>query len=210
MVPHRAPLFTPGGHHARRRRQFRLSGHRPRDRTRGGSRGADRTPAGGDRARRHLGPVLVRHRRAPPQGVLRLRAAGDSRGRGRAHVADPAGQRGHGAQRRRPGPGLPAVRHARPDLQGPHRPGRRARLVHRGLPVVRTGPRRLRHAVRREARPAAEDPGLGARHLVRSAPTGAHRAGRLPAAGAEPAADLGRGGRHTRSRSSGPACSGCR
>jgi hypothetical protein len=31
--------------------------------------------------------------------------------RGRAHHPDPARQRSDGAQRRRPGPGLPAVRH---------------------------------------------------------------------------------------------------
>ena len=65
---------------------------------------------------------------------------------------------------------------------------------------------RLRHAVRREARPAAEDPRLGPRHLVRSAPAGAHRAGRLPAARAEPAADLGRRRRHAGVvRAGGPA-----
>ena len=58
--------------------------------------------------------------------------------------------------------------------------------------------RRLRHAVRREARPAAEDPGLGARHLVRPAPAAAHRPGRLPAARSAAAADLGRRGRHAR------------
>ena len=43
--------------------------------------------------------------------------------------------------------------------QGPDRPGGRARLVHRGVPAVRPRPGRLRRAVRREARPAAADPG---------------------------------------------------
>ena len=131
-------------------------------------------------------------------------------GRRRPDVADPARQRGHRAQRRRPGAGVPAVRHARPDLQGPDRPGRRARLVHRGVPVVRARPRRLRLAFRREARSAAEDPRLRARHLVRPAPPGADRPGRLPAAGAGPAADLGRRRRHPGVVRRGPVCSGCR
>ena len=70
------------------------------------------------------------------------------------------------------------------------------RLVHRGVPALRPEPRRLRRAVRGEARPAAAHPRVRARHLVRPAPAAADRAGRLPAAAAGPAADLGRRRRH--------------
>ena len=118
------------------------------------------------------------------------------RRRRRTHRAHPARQRGQGAQRGRPGAGVPAVRDPGPDLEGAGRPRRGARLLHRGVPAVRPGPRRLRHAVQREARAAAADPRRGRGDLVRAAPAAAGPAERLPATGAGPAADLGRGGRH--------------
>lgn len=92
--------------------------------------------------------------------------------------------------------GLPAVRNAGPHRQGSHRPHRRTRLVHRSVPAVRAGPRRLRLALRRETRAATEDPRLDSCHLVRAPPPGTYRTGRLPAAGSGPAADLGRGRWH--------------
>ena len=59
------------------------------------------------------------------------------------------------AQLRRPGARVPGVRDARPALGRPRRDHGRARVVHRVVPAVRLRPARLRHAVRREARPAA-------------------------------------------------------
>ena len=79
------------------------------------------------------------------------------------------------------------------DLQGPGRPGRGPRLVHRVVPAVRTRPRGLQLVVRREARPAAQNPRAGRGHMVRAASPGAERPGRLPAAPAGSAPDLGRG-----------------
>ena len=98
------------------RRQLRRPRHRPVVRTRDRPGGALRAPPGGDRARRPRRPALLRDRRAPPQRVLRRRAPGDPRGRGRAHRADPPAQRGDGAVRRRPGAGVPGVRDDRPHL----------------------------------------------------------------------------------------------
>jgi hypothetical protein len=185
--------FSQKDGHASRRRQLRLGGLRSLGRPRHRTGRADGTPPRGDRARRPRGAALVRHRGAPPPRVLRLGTAGDPGGRGGAHVPDPPGQRGGRAQRHRPGPAVPAVRHGRPDLQGACRPGGGPGLVHRGLSAVRAEPRRLRLAVRGEARPPAAHPGLRARHVVGPAPAGTDRAGRLPAADAGPAADLGGG-----------------
>ncbi len=182
--------------HARGRRQLRLHRHRPDHRARGRAGGADGAPARGDRARGPQRALLVRDRRAPPQRVLRLRTAGHP-GRGRRpDRADPARQRRGGAERGRPGAPLPAVRDPGPDLEGPDRPRRRPRLVHRGLPAVRARPRRLRLALHREARAAPADPRPRRGHLVRPAPAAAGPPARLPAPGPGPAADLGRRGRH--------------
>ena len=72
-----------------------------------------------------------------------------------AHGADPADERRHRAELGRPGPRLPGLRDARPDLRRARRDHGRARVVHRVVPAVRLRPRRLRRALRREARPAA-------------------------------------------------------
>ena len=87
--------------------------------------------------------------------------------RGPAHPAD---QRRHGAELGRPGAGLPAVRDAGPALHRPRRDHGRARLLHRVLPALRLRPRRLRRAVRGEARPAARRSARAAGHLVGPAP----------------------------------------
>ena len=113
-----------------------------------------------------------------------------------AHGAHPPDQRGHRAQLGRPGARLPGLRHARPALRRSRGDHGRARLVHRVVPAVRLRPRRLRRAVRREARAAARAARLRAGHLVRPAPRGARGRGRVPAARAGPAARLGRGRRH--------------
>ena len=118
---------------------------------------------------------------------------GAAAGRTRAHPAD---QRGDRAQLRRPRPRLPGVRHPGPAPRRPRGDHGRARLVHRVLPALRLRPRRLRRAVRREARAAAAAPRVRARDAGR----GRHRAPlddlrRLPAPRAGPAAGLGRGRR---------------
>ena len=64
------------------------------------------------------------------------------------------------------------------------------------------------YAVRGKARPAAEDPGVRARHLVRSAPARTHRSGDLPAPGQDPL-PIWVGSAARRSPSSGPGCSAC-
>ena len=61
-------------------------------------------------------------------------------GRGGAHEAHPADQRGHRAQLRRPGAGLPAVRDARPALGRPGRDHGGPGLVHRVVPALRLRP----------------------------------------------------------------------
>ena len=58
--------------------------------------------------------------------------------------------------------------------------------------------RRLRLAVRREARAAARAPRVHARDVVGPAPGAARRPRRVPASGAGPASDLGRRRRHAR------------
>ena len=108
------------------------------------------------------------------------------------HRADPPLERRHGAQLRRPGARLPAVRDGRPALRRPRRDHGRARLVHRVVPAVRPGPQGLRRPLRREARPAAAHPRGRARHWSGPPAPRARRPGRLPAAGAGPAPRLDR------------------
>ena len=74
------------------------------------------------------------------------------------------------------------------------------RLLHRVLPALRLRPRRLRRALRREARAAAEDPRQPGRQLVRAPSRAARRGRRVAAARAGPAADLGSGRRHAELR----------
>ena len=109
-----------------------------------------------------------------------------------------------------PGPRLPAVRDARPALRRPRRDHGRARLVHRVVPAVRLRPRRLRRAVRREARAAAAAARGRARHLVRAAPAAARRTARLPAPAAGTAAGLGRRRRQPAVGRARRRCSACR
>ena len=92
---------------------------------------------------------------APTSSLL---AGGRPGGGRRAHRAHPPDQRGHRAQPRRPGARVRGVRHGRPAVGRPRRDHGRARLVHRVVPALRLRPRRLRRAVRRAARAAAEDP----------------------------------------------------
>ena len=121
---------------------------------------------------------------------------GRARRGGRADRAHPPHQRRHGAQLRRPGARLPGLRHARPALRRPRRDHGRPRLVHRVLPALRLRPRRLRRAVRREARAAAGAARRDRGHLAGPPPRADRRPRRLPAAAAGPAAGLGRGRRH--------------
>ena len=158
----------------------------------GRSGGSAAQPDRADRARRSGRAGRLRNRRAPPRRVPRLRPGGHPRRGGGANAAHPPHQRRDGPELGRPGAGLPELRDPRPPLAGPRRDGRRPRLVHRVVPAVRPAPRGLRLALRREARPAAEDPRQRARPLVRQAPAAAHRPGRVPATGAGPAADLAR------------------
>ena len=157
-----------------------------------------------------LGLDVFAHRRAPPARLPRLRAGRRARRGRRAHGADPAVERRHRAELRRPGARLPAVRR-RVDLhlRRPRRDHGRARLVHRVLPAVRLRPRRLRRAVS----PRSSSCCSRIRDDVRVTWSGRHRAPlderrRLAAAGAGSAAGLGRGRRHRRSRSSAPATLG--
>ena len=89
-----------------------------------------------------------------------------------------------------------AVRRGRPDLGRARRDHGGPRLLHRVVPAVRLRPRRLRRALRREARAAAEDPRQPGRDLVRPPSRAARRGRRLAAARAGPAARLGRRRRH--------------
>ena len=167
-------------------------------------------PRRGDRARRPGRPRRLRRRRAPPPRLRGLLAGRRARRRGRAHAPDPAHERGHRAQLRRPGARLPGLRDARPALRRPRGDHGRARLVHRVVPALRLRPRRLRRAVRREARPAAR----AARRPSASRGRARHRAPlrrrrRLPAPAAGPAADLDRRRRHAavgRARRARSAC----
>ncbi|CAA9466764.1 MAG: Putative oxidoreductase, partial [uncultured Solirubrobacteraceae bacterium] len=81
--------------------------------------------------------------------------------------------------------GGPAVGRARGDHGRP-------RLVHRVLPALRLRPRRLRRAVRREARPAAGATRRRPRHVVGTPPSRAGRRGRLAAAPPGPVAGVDR------------------
>ena len=114
-------------------------------------------------------------------------------------TSHPARQRGDGAQRRRPGAGLPAVRDARPDLEAAAstsssaaaRSPRRSRSSASTWPTTtRCSPRSSTCCCRSGSRPHVTWSGQ------HRAP--AHRSGRLPATGAGPAADLGRGRRDAR------------
>ncbi|CAA9537440.1 MAG: Putative oxidoreductase, partial [uncultured Solirubrobacteraceae bacterium] len=128
-------------------------------------------PRRGDRARRRGRPRRLRPRRAPPARLRRLVARRGPRGRRRAHLEHPPDQRGHRPQLRRPGPRLPAVRDARPAVGRAGRDHGRPGLVHRVVPAVRPGPRRLRPPVLREARAAARGPrGRGPRRVPAAAP----------------------------------------
>ena len=119
---------------------------------------ADARPPRGGRARRPARPRRLRDRRAPPPRLPRLLAGGRARGDRRQDRADPPLERGDRAQLRRSGPRLPGLRRARPDLRRAGRDHGRTGLVHRVVPALRPGPRRLRRPLRREARPPAEDP----------------------------------------------------
>ena len=136
-------------------------------------------PAGADPAGRAGRPGLLRHRRAPPRRTTRCPTPAPCwpRRRGRrariglcSAVTVP--------QHRGPGPGLPAVRHHRPDLAGPGRADGRAGLVHRVLPAVRRRAVRLRRAVRREDPTAAADRRRQPGDLVRQLPAAAGQCGR--------------------------------
>ena len=106
------------------------------------------TARAGDPRRRRRGRAgrpgrrrLLRRRRAPPRRLRRLRAR-DRAGRDRRpDRADPPRLGRHRAQLRRPGPGLPALRHAGRRLERPRRGHPRPRLVHRVVPAVRLRPR---------------------------------------------------------------------
>ncbi len=108
--------------------------------------------------------------RAPPSGLRGLHARCRARGCRGTHDDDPAHERGQRAQFRRPGPGLPGLCHARSALRRPGRDHGRSRLVHRVLPAVRLRPRRLRRAVRGEARAPARASLRRAHHVVGEAP----------------------------------------
>ena len=82
----------------------------PRDGGRGEPRAPAARPDRGDRAGRPGRARRLRRRRAPPAGLRRLGAGRRARGGRRAHEADPAHQRGDGAQLRRPGARLPGLR----------------------------------------------------------------------------------------------------
>jgi hypothetical protein len=86
----------------------------------------------------------------------------------------------------------------------------RPRLVYRVVPAVRLRPRRLRRAVRREARAAAEAARVRASHVVGQAPRAARDAGVFPRPVQDPLPIWDRRRRHAAGRSSVPRCSACR
>jgi hypothetical protein len=106
--------------------------------------------------------------------------------------AHPPLQRRHRAQLRRPRARFPGFCRGRSAVEWPRRDHGRARLVHRVLPAVRLRPRRLRRAVRREARAAAGSTRTDACDVVRSPSSGARRRRRVAAAAAVAAAGVGR------------------
>ena len=165
------------------------------DLRRGHSRAAPRGPHRGDRARRHPRARRLRRRRAPPSRLRRERSGRRPRHRRGAHGEHPAVQRGERPELGRPRPRVPAVLDPgppEPRARGDHG---RARLVHRVLPPLRLRPRRLRRALRREARAAPADPRVRARDVERPAPGADRGPARLPAPRAGPAPGLGRGRR---------------
>ena len=146
------------------------------------------------------------HHRA---GHGRVGAGDRARHHRRADRADPADQRGDGAQLRRPRAGVPGLRHPRPAVLGPGRADGRARVVHGVVPAVRLLPRRLRRAVRREARPAARAARRTGRRPGRA---GSARRCRTSWCTRGPSGRCPSGSRSAArpSRSSAPAPSGCR
>ena len=108
---------------------------------------------------------------------------------------NPARHRRHGSQHARPGAAVHRLRHARRRLERPRAADRRSRLADGVVPALRVRPRRLRGAVRGEARPARPPPPRAACDLVGQVPVGAHGPARQPTDSRGSHPDLGRGGR---------------
>ena len=167
--------------------------------------------SGADRARRSRRARRLRARRASPARLRDFGAGGGAGGRRRAHEAHPPDERRDGAVVGRSGARLPAIRHARSHLGRPRRDHGRARLVHRVVSAVRLRSRRLRDAVRGEARSPARHPRQEPQVTWRGAPSRAAerpRASirarcRIPCPSGSP-----RAARRNRSRA--PARSACR
>ena len=143
-----------------------------------------------------VGLVLLRHRRAPPPRVLRLRAAGDPGRRGRPDVAHPARQRG--AVLSAADPVRVFQQFATLDLISK---GRIDLVVGRGsfteaFPLFGLDLADYDALFEEKLDLLLRIRDVGEGHLVRAAPAAADRPGRLPAPAAGPAADLGRRRRH--------------
>ena len=84
------------------------------------------------------------------------------------HAPAPPGLRGDGAELGRPDPHFPTLLDARRGVRRARRGDPRPRLVHRVVSVVRLRPRRIRDAVRGQARPVRGAAAAGAGHMAKA------------------------------------------
>ena len=161
-------------------------------------RAADQWRPGDPEHRRGGGPRrggrnrLLQHRRALPHGVHGLGGPCSPRRDRQPNGTDPARHLRNGPQHPGPGAAVHRLRHARRRVERPRAADRRPRLADGILPALRLRPRRLRGAVRGEARPARSPAARAARDLGGELPVGAHQPVREPADPRGPHPDLGR------------------
>ncbi|CAA9230012.1 MAG: hypothetical protein AVDCRST_MAG20-1193, partial [uncultured Acidimicrobiales bacterium] len=148
-------------------------------------------PRRGGGAGRRARARLHRRRGAPPGGLRRLGPRGGARRHRRADVAHPPRVGRDRPQLRRPGAGVPALRHPgrRLGREGGGHPG--AWLLRGVVPALRLPARRLRGAVRGEARPVRRAPAGGTDRVVGDDEGAPPRPARRPRDRVGVAADVG-------------------